>query len=506
VWPLCASENRDPRQAKLSRAALSNLPPHVITPEILSACTVVRREVVREMDVAGHGLKSALGEFRLLLCQARRRGFRNLVVNHVVMTSSLPLARLYPALPPEDEDQLNSMYFDIARANAFCTLLPQPRLEELLARAHADDPGERRRLLLDCRGMIDEHNGTAHHILGLLDGFDDLGGEWQFEVLVSKPAAEFHHLRERHRKFRLIYDHPRDTYSVAVLLNQPWGLSTIAELHRHALLILFNMLDTISWDVLYVCDESLDAVWRFIARYSDGLLFNSQFTCDRFRKRFPPQAAIAERTTHLSLAIEEQVDPLALEEPVGDYILVFGNDYDHKDVRRTLQILADAFPFCKFVAIGIEKVALPNATAMPSGKIEPTALHRLFAGARVIVFPSFYEGFGMPVVQGLAYGRPVIVRRSPLWEEVAAKMRSPGQLVPYDTTPSLVEAVGCALAGLPLNALPQGSGLAPGQAPARWRDCARRIVELIEELLTKADGKRWRERDEALQTVQLLRL
>ena len=128
----------------------------------------------------------------------------------------------------------------------------------------------------------------------------------------------------------------------AVLLNQPWGLSTIAELHRHALLIAFNMLDTISWDILYVCDERLDAVWRFIARYSDALFYDSQFTRDRFAIRFPLQAHVAERVTHLSLAKDEQVDRDVLGEPAGDHILLFGNDYDHKDVRRTLQLLVDA--------------------------------------------------------------------------------------------------------------------------------------------------------------------
>jgi len=290
------------------------------------------------------------------------------------------------------------------------------------------------------------------------------------------------------------------------LLNQPWSLSSVAELHRHALLVAFNMLDTIAWDILYPTNELyLDALWRFVARFSDAIFYNSQFTRDRFRVRFPLQADIAECVTHHSFALEEQVDQAALPQPTSDYILMIGNDYDHKDIRRTARVLADAFPFNKIVAIGIEGVVAHNVLTMPSGQIEETAHHRLIAGARVIVFPSFYEGFGMPVVQALAYGRPVIVRESPLWYEIAERLRSPGQLVPFDNITSLIEMVGSALAGLPLKQLPQGAGLRADESPLRWRDCAQRIISVVEGLMSSVDGMRWQEREEALQALQQMR-
>jgi glycosyltransferase involved in cell wall biosynthesis len=506
VWALPNCAQNDAQGRKLSRRGLSILPPFTITPELLAVCTVIRREVVREMDQASHGLENTIGEFRLLLSQARRRGFRNLVVNRAAITSELSYPRLYPKATKPDFDRINRQYPDILRADAWNANLAQRRLEGHLARAFASDAKECRRLLLDARGMIAEHNGTAHHILGILDGFQALDSAWQIDVMASSAATEFHRLRKRYHKFRLLHALPQETYSAAVLLNQPWGLSTVDELHQHALLIAFTMLDTISWDILYVCDGSLDLVWRFIARYSDGLFYISQFTCDRFRTRFPLQETIAERVTYLTMASDEVIAPTAWQEPVGDKILIFGNDYDHKDVRRTLQLLVDAFPFNKFIAFGIESTTFPNVTALPSGHMDQVSLHRMIAGARVIVFPSFYEGFGMPVVQGLAYGRPVIVRQSPLWEEIAGQLRLPGYLVPFDSTASLIEAVGCALAGLPLKALPQGTMLRSGESPLRWRDCAQRMIDLIEELMRNAGGRRWQEREEALQTIRLLRL
>jgi glycosyltransferase involved in cell wall biosynthesis len=205
------------------------------------------------------------------------------------------------------------------------------------------------------------------------------------------------------------------------------------------------------------------------------------------------------------VAEDEQVEPSARRQTAGDHILVLGNNYDHKDVRRTLKLLVDAFPFEKFVAIGIPEFAGPNVVAMESGYIDNEEIHQLMATARAVVIPSFYEGFGMPVVQALAYGRSVIVRQSELWEEIAGICRLPGLLVSFEGISSLVEAVGRALRGEPARSLPQGKQLQPGEAPLRWRDCSQRMVNSIEELMSVADSGRWLERDEALQSLQALR-
>lgn len=54
-----------------------------------------------------------------------------------------------------------------------------------------------------------------------------------------------------------------------------------------------------------------------------------------------------------------------------------------------------------------------------TGYIAEADLLALYASARMFVFPSFYEGFGLPVAEALASGCPVIASTAPSLKEVA---------------------------------------------------------------------------------------
>jgi len=497
VWPLPGAPDRDWTGAWSSTTVLPLLPQYTITPELLASCMVLRWGVLVGADEVAPDYTQLNGALLRLLIQTRRRGFRNVVVNQAVVRSRLAYRRLYPALAEADLDQLRAKHPDHDLASAEIKGLSQRRMEPLLSVAHGET-GDRR-IVVDARDIPAGHNGSSQCVLGFLDGLAALDCAGQIEALVSPAAARFHRMRERYPNLRALREHPSGEYLGAVTLTQPWSMDRVAELHRHALLVAFTMLDTIGWDVLYPSGaDGLGRVWRFVARHADAMLYISHFTRERFNTRFPVHPGVAEKVTHLSFRQDEHVRPAARAEPVSDHILVFGNHFDHKDLRPTVRLLADAFPFNRIVAFGLRQPLGPNVTAMSSGGIQDSELHRLIASARVIVYPSLYEGFGLPVVEGLAYGRPVVVRRSPLWAEIAGWSRLPGPLIEFDDPPSLVECVGRALAGLPGSALPSGVRLANDASPAGWRDCAERIIATLNVATARADGSRWRERDDAL--------
>lgn len=505
VWPLPSAAGPEAGASVTSRTALARLPRGVMTAEWSAAMTVIRREVVSAME-PDKQFASVRGAVAHGLAQSRRRGFRNVVANRVVVPSALPPGDLYPALPAEDAARLSALYPDTARAAAENDRLAQRRLEPLLSAAHPA-PGARRRLLLNCRGLTTLHNGTSKCVLGMLDGFAALDAPWQIDIAADAAATEFHGMAARYPQFNRLAGNLPGPYAAAVMLNQPWAVETVAEMHRCAFLIGFNILDTIGWDILFPAPERLEWAWRFVARHSDMLTFISGFSQDRFRARFPVAPGVTEQVVHLSFLTDEHALRRFRDMPHGGHVLLFGNSYDHKGIAPTLRLLAEAFPLQDFAVlggqVGGQRPAVPGVHVIPSGEMAEDEVHRLVATARAVVYPSFYEGFGLPVVESLAYGRPVLVRQSPLWAEVAAHSRLPGRLIEFDDPASLIEALGRVLAGAPPPGLLFGAALAEGQAPTGWRDAAAAVLRGIEHRLAHHGTGHWQDRDEALRTANL---
>ncbi|WP_462186850.1 glycosyltransferase family 4 protein [Frankia sp. CcWB2] len=78
---------------------------------------------------------------------------------------------------------------------------------------------------------------------------------------------------------------------------------------------------------------------------------------------------------------------------------------------------------------------LPSDAVVAAGYLDSEALRTTVAGASVLCFPSRYEGFGLPPLEALAAGTPVVAADIPTVREVTAALvdvaapagRTPGQ-------------------------------------------------------------------------------
>lgn len=471
-------------------AAATHVPEYYVATECLAALQLM---TPRAVAAAPRPTAASIDDaYAQLLRGLRRRGYRNLVCNRVLVPwteGSAPYSPMATGISDADSKRSADMLLH----------MPERRLEILLSTAFTDDG--RPRILLDCRGMQPSVNGTAVSILGFLKGIQELGDRGvQVCVLASGDAARFHALEAMFPGFEIHHDAPRGTFVAAVLLNQPWAVPSIRDLHQLAGLIMFNMLDTIAWDIAYVGDYTLGRTWTVLGQVADVLFFISSYSRDLYRFRFHPDERVPLVVTHLGMAPAEIVRSTDRVPPEDDpFVLVMGNSYDHKEVPGTLAALAEAFPYTRFVSIGVTEVTAPNVTAMESGHISDAQMAHLFADAAVVVFPSHYEGFGLPVGEALAYGKTVVVRESPLWDEIGALSSCPDKIARFRLESELVAAVGVALHGAAVP-VPEGER-APRNMEPTWADCARVMFDAIDVAIAGFDGRRWLVREAMLASM-----
>lgn len=115
--------------------------------------------------------------------------------------------------------------------------------------------------------------------------------------------------------------------------------------------------------------------------------------------------------------LEQAADPQALSRlglTRGGYVMLFGSTKAYKNVRVVFDALREPMPGLRLVVIGTDAAAFagagldPPADTVFAGKIDDAALRALYEGAHFLAFPSRTEGFGLPPVEAMLCGCPVV--------------------------------------------------------------------------------------------------
>ena len=114
--------------------------------------------------------------------------------------------------------------------------------------------------------------------------------------------------------------------------------------------------------------------------------------------------------------VSQSFQPLAPEAPVRPFVLFVGQRSGYKNFTLALRALA-FLPDLELLCVGGGPLEQAELAAVPAalsrrvrhvGYVYDDALNRLYNQAQCLVYPSRYEGFGIPVVEAMRAGCPVV--------------------------------------------------------------------------------------------------
>lgn len=181
-----------------------------------------------------------------------------------------------------------------------------------------------------------------------------------------------------------------------------------------------------------------------------------------------------------------QVERIKQKYALDEFVLVVGTLEPRKNTKRLLQAFAQLKQqgvshtlvhvgakgwFYNDILAEIDRLNIKESVRM-LGYISLEDLNALYSAAAVAAYPSLYEGFGLPVLEAMQCGCPVVTSNCTSLPEVIGDA---GIMVdPYDVD-ALAKALHRVLADPGLAATLREQGLAQAQTFS-WEKCARQTI------------------------------
>ncbi len=239
-----------------------------------------------------------------------------------------------------------------------------------------------------------------------------------------------------------------------------------------------TIYDTLEWDLPHCLPASQRIFRRWMVRRTTKVarvVTASEFSRQQIRRHYGVDAAV------IPLAPIPLPPPSRAKVPAKPYVFFPANAWPHKNHRflidtwlkhpelRNLSLVFTLSSGLQQLQEPIEDARRRGVEIIVTGHVSTSELAGLYTDAHCAVFPSLYEGFGLPMQEALLCGCPIIASRSgSLPETVTADYPF---LLPLDSR-AWAEAVLSQPRDLP-------GGCRRYLPPRTWGDCANDYLEVF---------------------------
>ena len=227
-------------------------------------------------------------------------------------------------------------------------------------------------------------------------------------------------------------------------------------------------------------------VMRRAARRAFRILTISEFS----RQRIIAWSGIApERVVNVGNGVAASYSPrVAAYAPGYPYLLCVSNRKAHKNEPRLIEAYARAgiatdIHLLFTGTITTELLGLCRAHGVVDrvgflGPVPEAEMPSLYRGAKALLFPSLYEGFGLPVIEAMACGIPVLAANTTALPEVSGDA---ALLVDPLSVTQIIRGIEQLCGDETLRAILCQKGLKRA-AKFRWEEVAARVASVLGEL------------------------
>jgi glycosyltransferase involved in cell wall biosynthesis len=323
------------------------------------------------------------------------------------------------------------------------------------------------RIGIDCRKIADFGIGT--YIRGLLHALADLGGE-EYVAFGGREIAPMLPSGVEH----VIVDAPKYSIQELFRVGQGVRLDLFHAPHYVVPFVRVPFVVTIH-DLIHL--HHPNPLARAYARMMIGRAVRKSRRVITVTHAVQAQIAEVFGYSDKIAVTPNGVDPVFTDtgpRAGGRYFLFVGNDKPHKNVDRLVQAFSRVPKAQLVLAGGAFERFRPRDGVVLAGFVPSEQLAALYRGAIALVLPSLEEGFGLPALEAMACGAPVITSNAPALVEITDDAA-------LHVDAKSVDAIADAMTRVMNDAALRASMIARGRERARsftWRRCAELTREI----------------------------
>ena len=289
------------------------------------------------------------------------------------------------------------------------------------------------------------NSSTGRYVERLVTYLQDVDTENEYSILVPTKDKDFWKPRNKNFTVRTV---DFDNYSFAEQIGfkkylkklnadlvhfcmpqQPIGYKGKKVTTFHDLTLLNTYNSDKNWFVFHAKQQVGKYVFKKVVEDNNEIITISNFTQQALID-FAPLAAEKSVVIYESSDVA-QIAPKKYNVPFKSYILYVGQQSNYKNIKR----LGDAHQIllAKYPDLGLVLVGKKNASALTNEKyfeernyknilftdfVDDSQLSWLYSHASAYVFPSLMEGFGLPGLEAMGYGTPVVSSNATCLPEV----------------------------------------------------------------------------------------